>query len=412
MRPGLDAIRSVAVALGDPQKSFPALHVAGTNGKGAVCAILDACLRSAGFSAARYTSPHLVAINERFFVGGRPVDNSVLEAAASKVRAVAPEDMTFFEALTAVAFVIFAESQPHYAVVETGLGGRLDATNICRPAVSVITRIGRDHCEWLGETLPEIAAEKAGIAKSGVPLVLGRNNDEVKSAVSARAREAGAPFFYAPDLADESEIPAGFSLSGSFNMENAVTAIAALKVLLAARSGSIPPADQLAHERLPESVLRGMADVDWPGRFQRVGRFLVDGAHNPPAATALAAALARAGVPRRSLTLVAGFCADKEVDDVLRILAPFAARGAAVATNNPRSLSANEVAERMERAGIRSIAYGSLAEAIAAADEKDAGEHPCVLVCGSLFLAGEALALLGALPHGVPARFDPAERLA
>lgn len=394
MKPGLDTMRAIASALGEPQRRFRAIHIAGTNGKGAVAAMLDACLRADGARVGRYTSPHLVQLNERFFLDGRPVDDATLERLAAKAEDVLGrpgfEAVTFFEALTAVAFLLYAEAQVDWTVLECGLGGRLDATNVCEPALSVITRIGLDHCDWLGDTRAKIAAEKAGIVKPGVPVVLGANEPDVQSVVESRARELGAPYFYAPDLADESEISAGFSLGGRFNRENAVTALAALKVLL----GSLGAP-------LPSRVTDGLSHVVWPGRFQRVGRFLVDGAHNPPAAAALAAALDEAGL--KGLSLVAGFCGDKDVSDVLRILAPHVKAGFAVKTGNPRSLSAEATAEQMRAAGIPARAMPDLKAALAAAE----GE---TLVCGSLFLAGEALVALGAAPWAQH-RFDPSERL-
>ena len=402
MRPSLDAISGVCAALGDPQKKLRAIHVAGTNGKGAVCAMIDACLRSCGLRACRYTSPHLVRINERFFVDGKPVDDATLESAADKVFHADSDtnsQLTFFEALTAVAFIAFSEAKCDYAVLETGLGGRLDATNICVPEICVITKIGLDHCDWLGDTVEKIAAEKAGIIKKGVPVVLGKNDPAVIAVVKARASEVGAPFFYAPDMADESEGPDGFSLEGAFNRENAVTALAALKVL---KKGSRD----------------GLSNVVWPGRFQRVGRFIIDGAHNPPAARALAAALSKyapfAGpVP----TLIAGFCGDKDVDETLRILAPLVGKGIAVRTNNPRSLDPAELARKMESAGISAISCDSIQlalEKLGSVPKKTGSVPKCeavdVLICGSLFLAGEALAALGAFPWQTD-RFDAAEIL-
>ena len=402
MRPSLDAIRGVCAALGDPQKELRAIHVAGTNGKGAVCAMIEACLRSGGLRACRYTSPHLVRINERFFVDGKPVDDATLERAADKVFHADSDtnsQLTFFEALTAVAFIAFSEAKCDYAVLETGLGGRLDATNICVPEICVITKIGLDHCDWLGDTVEKIAAEKAGIIKKGVPIVLGKNEPEVIAVVKARASEVGAPFFYAPDMADESEVPDGFSLEGAFNRENAVTALAALKVL---KKGSRD----------------GLSNVVWPGRFQRVGRFIIDGAHNPPAARALAASLRKYAPFAGSVpTLVAGFCGDKDVDETLRILAPLVKKGIAVRTNNPRSLDPAELARKMESAGIPSISCDSIhlaLEKLGSVPSKT-GSVPSdgavdVLICGSLFLAGEALAALGAFPWQTD-RFDAAEIL-
>ena len=347
MKPGLETIRALCDALGNPQRKFPAIHVAGTNGKGAVCAILDAALRNVRMfegsnvqmRIGRYTSPHLVRINERFFLDGYPIDDRVLEKVADRVnsnirtiehsnnRTIEHSDIlepTFFEALTAVAFLLYAEAKVDYAILECGLGGRLDATNVCEPKLCVITKIGLDHWDWLGDTVEKIAAEKAGIVKPGVPVVLGLNEPPVRAVVEARAKEVGAPFHYAPDLASEDEIPADFSLAGSFNRENAVTALAALKVI----------------EHSNNRTIEQFSRVIWPGRFQRVGNFIVDGAHNPPAARALVRALESEDVRRKTIDLICGFCGDKDIGEVLSILAPLVKKGYAVKTNNPRSLSA------------------------------------------------------------------------
>ena len=437
MKPGLDAIAAVSEALGSPHLRLGrVVHVAGTNGKGATCAILDSCLRAAGFTSSRYTSPHLVALNERFLVNGRLADDAALDSAAARVAAVAPADLTFFEALTACGFLIFSEAKTDWTILETGLGGRLDATNICRPALSVITRIGLDHCDWLGDTIEKIAAEKGGIVKPGAPVVLGRNETAVRRVIEDIAKSRGAPFFYAPDLASEDEIPAGFSLSGSFNRENAVTALAALKVLFSLhaslfntesqrnrdshranrkikalctsaplclcvekvclesieesknRKSENPPS---SHFPLPSSILTGFSSVEWPGRFHKIGRFIVDGAHNPPAAKALAAALAEDS-PGERFALVAGFCGDKDVRATLAILAPFVDRAYAVRSANPRSLAPDALAAIMREAGLDASPCASLAKAFdQTGDER-------TLVCGSLFLAGEAVAALGAYP--------------
>ena len=405
MKPGLDAIRSVCACLDNPQRKFRAIHVAGTNGKGAVCAIIDSTLRAAGLRIGRYTSPHLVMLNERFFLDGVPLSDKTLEKHAKtvenvqckwglspKIGGLSPE-ITFFEALTAVGFLAFAEAKPDFAILECGLGGRLDATNVCDPAICVITRIGLDHCDWLGGTVETIAAEKAGIIKPGVPVVLGKNSPTVRAVVSARAAEVKAPFVYAPDIADESEIPDGFSLVGAFNRENAVTALATLKTLGHGQTAISP-----------EAISRGFASVIWPGRFQRVGNFIIDGAHNPPAAEALSATLAEASTRKKSLSLIAGFCGDKDVGRVLTLLAPFVRRAFAVRIDNPRSLSAEATAEAMHLAGMDSTPCDSLAEAIATV-----GDAP-TLICGSLFLAGEALVALGAYPWPHPRR-DPSEML-
>jgi dihydrofolate synthase/folylpolyglutamate synthase len=394
MRPGLDAIRALCAALGDPQKRFRAIHVAGTNGKGAVCALLSAALVEGRVVVGRYTSPHLVKLNERFCINDQPLSDDKLEKYAGNVESVLCQwgqtpEVTFFEALTAVGFLAFADAKVDVAVLECGLGGRLDATNVCEPELCVITRIGLDHCDWLGDTIDKIAAEKAGIVKPGVPVVLGANDENVRAVISSRAREVGAPFFYAPDLADESEIPSDMPLSGAFNRENAVTAIAALRVLA--------------------RPCTGFAKAVWPGRFQRVGDYIVDGAHNPPAATALASALSDE-FPGQALPMVAGFCGDKDVSQVLRTLAPHVSRCFAVRTNNPRSLSAEETAAKMREAGIPAEACGSLEVALSKSREGTGPDMP-TLVCGSLFLAGEALVALDAYPWGDVCRIDPSEAL-
>ena len=405
MKPGLETIRALLSELGSPERRVRAIHVAGTNGKGAFAAIADSVLRAAGKRMGRYTSPHLVRLNERFFLDGSPVCDATLARHAARVSEAVEGDvrfseLTFFEALTAVAFSLYGEESARsdrpldYVALETGLGGRLDATNVCAPAVTAITRIGLDHCDWLGNTVEAIASEKAGIVKPGVPIVLGRNERSVRAVVEARAKAVGAPFVYAPDVVAESEIPATFALGGTFNRENAVTALAALRTL-GARDGFALDED---------AVGRGLAAVAWPGRFQRIGRYIVDGAHNPPAARALAESLKATG---GRYALVAGFCGDKDVAETLRILAPFATRGLAVRTTNPRSLSDAETARLMAGAGIAAKPAGTLADALAELS-RDGNED--VLVCGSLFLAGEAIVRLGAYPWG-DARFDPSELL-
>ena len=397
MRPGLDAMRRVLAALGDPQLVVRPVHIAGTNGKGAVAAIVDAALGD----ALRYTSPHLVRLNERFTRGGVMLDDATLERAAARVFAAdAAGELTFFESLTAVAFLLAAEMRVPQAVFETGLGGRLDATNVCRPRLAVITRIGLDHCDWLGDTLARIAAEKAGIIKPGVSVVVGANAPEALAVIRAAAARASARFVYAPDIVTEAEIPADFALRGSFNRENAVTAIAALKTLLGV-------------ERLGLPMCARIATVRWPGRFERLGGFLVDGAHNPPGAAALVAALCMEypTLAEHSLELVFGCCADKDADAVIALLAPFVRRVWTVATHNPRALAAPAVAAKFAAAGVSATACGSVGEALARTGADLSGDPaapPAALVCGSLFLVGEALAALAAAPASRP---DPSEAL-
>ena len=266
-------------------------------------------------------------------------------------------------------------------MLECGLGGRLDATNICHPKLSVISRIGLEHCQWLGDTVEKIAGEKAGIIKRGVPVVLGRNEESAINVVRKRAEELDSRFYYAPDLVDEAEIPSGYSLCGAFNRENAITAIAAMKVLGCWN----------------ESTRKGFSDVVWPGRFQKIGNFIVDGAHNPPAASALVAALRREGLS--NLRLIAGFCSDKAIEETIEILNEVSSDAIAVPTTNARCVDCNALAERFRAHGFAAVSCNSLDEAI-----KLVSGAP-TLVCGSLFLAGETIVRLGAYPWQT-SRFD------
>ena len=388
---GLERVAAVLELMGSPQDDCPVIHVAGTNGKGSVSCMLAGILSAAGYKVGLFTSPHIIKYTERIKICGEDIPESAFADLIFEISSLSKKHdiyLTEFEMLTVLAFKWFSRSGCDICVVETGLGGRLDATNICRSELSVITRIGLDHCDWLGETVEKIAAEKAGIIKPGVPVVLGRNVESVCEVVRTRASELGAPFYFAPDIVSESELPKDLSLAGSFNRENALTALAALKVMAAKA-----PALNL------DLALKGFAKVIWPGRFQRVGRFLVDGAHNPPAARALAEALE----PNLKYELIAGFCGDKDVAETLRLLAPHVSRAFAVRTNNPRSLSAEETALKMQSAGLAAEPAPSLTEALRSSSGP-------TLVCGSLFLAGEALVELGVYPWG-PTRFDPSERL-
>ena len=421
VKPGLEAIRAVCAAMGNPQDSLRVVHVAGTNGKGAVCALIDSALRAAGFRAGRYTSPHLVSLNERFFLDGAPVSGSKLESAFRSLTVHFPlpnpqpstpnstrstrlpshvsklqtpnsrletlnSNLTYFELLTATAFELYARDRVDYLVLETGLGGRLDATNVVKkPTVCIITRIGLDHCDWLGHTIAEIAAEKGGIIKPEVPVVLGAMPDDARAVLERIAAERHAPCLYAPETVDEGSLPKKIALGGRFNRENAVTAFAALKVLGIEDS----------------AIARGFASVMWPGRYQRltVGdrRILVDGAHNPPAMRALVDSLksepqeSEGGFPVRSV--LCGFCGDKDVAANLKILQEVAETGFAVPIRNPRTLPPTRTAALMREAGFRSVMVcETLDEALDRAPDG-------TVVCGSLFLAGEVLERLGALPN-------------
>jgi dihydrofolate synthase/folylpolyglutamate synthase len=416
MRPGLETIQALLGRLGHPEREIAAIHIAGTNGKGAVAALCESVLRAAGYPVARYTSPHLVRLNERFLVNGAPVGDAALEAAAREVEAVvrafeaeSGSEVTFFECLTAVAFVLFRSQGVRLVALETGLGGRLDATNVVTPLVSVITRIGLDHCDWLGDTVEKIAAEKAGIVKPGRPVVCAAMPEEARAVVAAAAARGGSLFVDAAEAVavtvarsgldgqtlkittqERALPPVRLPLAGAFQVENVCAAVAALETVAAE---GLPISD--------EAFVRGLEGVCWPGRFQLARKtppVVVDGAHNPEGARALRQALKGCRV-KAPIGLVAGFCGDKDALAHLRVLAPVVKHAWGVATSNPRSLTADQTVGQMRLAGIGPAeACGSVREALDAACAWAREADGLVLVCGSLFLAGEALVALHAFP--------------
>jgi dihydrofolate synthase/folylpolyglutamate synthase len=416
MKPGLETIRALLEALGNPEREVAAIHIAGTNGKGAVAALCESVLRAAGYPVARYTSPHLVRVNERFLLNGSPAGEADLEAAAREVEAVARTvekqlnlEVTFFECLTAVAFVLFRRAGVKLVVLETGLGGRLDATNVVVPLVSVITRIGLDHCDWLGDTVEKIAGEKAGIIKLGRPVVCAAMPDEARAVIASAAAQRQSLFVDATEAVsaavtqsglegqtlkittqDRALPPVRLPLAGAFQVENVCAAIAALEQVSAC-GVAIPDA----------AFVKGLESVCWPGRFQLASKeppVIVDGAHNPEGARALRQALKSCKV-KAPVGLVAGFCGDKDALSHLRTLAPAVKRAWGVAVSNPRSLTAEQTVGLMLMAGIdEADPCASVEAALRAACEWAREVHGVVLVCGSLFLAGETLVALGAFP--------------
>jgi len=412
VRPGLDTIRALLAALGNPQDALRCVHVAGTNGKGAVCALVDSALRAAGYRTARFTSPHLLSVNERFCLDGEPVSDAALAEVAGDVFAAVDRVsaqglvVTFFECLTAMAFVLFRKAAPDVVVLETGLGGRNDATNVLSDVlVSVITRIGLDHCEWLGTTYAEIAAQKAGILHPGRPVVCGAMPESARETVARFASLDGCPFTAADEhvavegirplvltTAIRNPPPIALALEGAYQVENAMTALTAIDVLC--KDWGFHVSDM--------AVRAGFEQVVWPGRFQRVVRegvtFIVDGAHNPDGAMALRDSLRSAHL-NAPIAFVCGFCGDKDVLANLRVLSALSTEGWAVPLSNMRSLDPAKVAERMALAGFVSAnACATLGDGLerAKAWARRTGGVP--VVCGSLFLAGEALLALDSFP--------------
>lgn len=419
----LERMRRLLAELGHPERRVPpVIHVAGTNGKGSTVAFLRAMLEASGRSVHVYTSPHLVRFHERIRLGepGRSafVGEAALEEAllrAEKVNAGAP--ITVFEITTAAAFLLFAENPADVMLLEVGLGGRLDATNVVdRPLASMITPVSLDHCKFLGDTVAEIAAEKAGILKHGVPGIVAAQTSEAMDVIESVAARRGAPLHTSgqdwqareeggrlvfEDEAGLLDLPLP-RLIGRHQIENAGAAIAALRVL---GRGPLRVA--------PTAIEAGLGAVEWPGRLQRLthGRLVerippgaelwVDGAHNPAGGQAAAGALGELEerVPR-PLVLVAGMLDTKDADGFLQAFSGMAAHVHAVPIEtSDAGRPAAQVAEAAWRAGIAGTSYASIEEALSGIARTIYERPPRILVTGSLYLVGEALASNGTPPQ-------------
>jgi len=411
---GLGKVHRLLAGIGDPQDAFHAVHVAGTNGKGSVVRMLAEILRLAGHHVGTTTSPHLVRFTERIDIDGEAVSEDEVRAGLLRIRPVvetldaAAEPPTFFEVVTALAFHVFRERGVEWAVVETGLGGRLDATNVLRPRLTVITNVERDHQAFLGEHVAEIAYEKAGIMKSGVPCVTAARGDAlvVLKAVShemeAPMSIIGEDYHAVPDVnglrlvTPTGEARFDLALPGEHQIENAAVAVASADALRA--QGVDVPAvavrQALAHVRVPgrlESfhVRRRALDPDGAGPDRAV-EVLLDGAHNEAAA----AALRRHLVHRdwAGFHLVTGFNADKAWEASLDQWAPLAGHVWGVPLRNPRSLDPQCMADPVRGYGVPFDGRADVADALLAAVRAGAER---ILVAGSLYLVGEARAVLG-----------------
>jgi dihydrofolate synthase/folylpolyglutamate synthase len=400
----LDRIERLLAALSNPQDALPpVIHVAGTNGKGSTVATLRACLEAAGFRVHVFTSPHLVRFNERIRVAGAPIEDVVLADLLEECeRANAGAPITFFEVATTAAFLAFGRTPADFTLLEVGLGGRLDTTNVVRhPAVTAITPISLDHQAFLGDTVAQIAGEKAGILKPGVPAVIGPQLDEAERVIEARAARIGSPLHRwqrewrseprAGGMRYEGErwrldLPLP-SLSGAHQLLNAGTAIACLEQLAGFSLSAAAIADGLRH-------------IDWPARLQRLQRgtllemlppgweLWLDGGHNPAAGEVLAAVAA--GWRERPLYLVVGMLNTKDAAGFLAPLAPHARSLHAVAIpgeENP--LPAEAIVAAAASVGMRAEAASSITAALR--DIAGRAGPARVLICGSLHLAGVVL---------------------
>ncbi len=419
IRPGLERIEGLLALVSHPEAALRILHVGGTNGKGSVSALAESILRSAGRRTGLYTSPHLLDPAERIRIAGAPIAPAALAAHVAQLApALDAGGVTFFEAMTAVAFAAFRDAGVEAAVVEVGMGGRWDATNVGAPLTSVITRIDYDHQAYLGSRLEEIAAEKAAIIRGGVALSAAQL-PEAREVIAARCRDLGVPLLVEgadlrvtavrSDLRGHRLHVAGpgwalrdldVALPGLFQPANALLGVAAARAF--ASAAGLP---------LPEAAIRaGCAAVRWPGRFQVIelgpaGRptLVLDGAHNPGGAAALAASLTHYFRDRR-LTLVLGISADKDRAGILKALAPLAARLVLTAAANPRATPPGELLAELQPVEAEVALARDAAEALRGALADPAADVVCV--AGSLFLVADALRWLrdqGVLGREVPA---------
>jgi dihydrofolate synthase / folylpolyglutamate synthase len=401
------AIRRVLDALGRPERAYPSAIVAGTNGKGSTCAMLAAILDRAGYRTGLYTSPHLVRVNERICVAGHEISDSEFASVFTETWQAGQEvadrespvrPLSFFELLTATAFLHFAREQVDFAVLEVGMGGRLDATNVTEPRVAVITNVDLDHEEFLGRTHAAIAREKAGIIKPGRPVISGCRHPAARQVIRDRANETGAELLELSDFANITHLDRGADgcftfdlalnghsfpsltsgLAGKFQVANAVAAAAAAWTL---RQEGMVISD--------EAIRRGLGQVRWPGRLQVIHHeplVLLDGAHNPAAAREVADFI-REQFPKRKLRLVYGSMRDKSIEEIASLLFPLAEEVYLTKTSVARAASPEEIIERAGRQAFRAFTdpdpAAALERAVQASSESDV-----VLAAGSLYLVG------------------------
>jgi dihydrofolate synthase/folylpolyglutamate synthase len=400
---GLDTTRELLAGLGHPERRFSSLHIGGTNGKGSTAAIVASVLQAAGYRVGLYTSPHLVDFRERIQVAGAPIEEERVAELTASLREAAGEslDPTFFEFTTAMAFQHFAEAGVDVAVVEVGLGGRFDATNVLTPVASAITNVALDHQEYLGHSIPAIAFEKAGIVKPGVPVIVGRVDDDAAAVIEGVATERGASLYrlarefhaegscarfrYAGRERAWDEL--GCPLEGRHQLDNAACALALLEVA----SGRGVPVVEAA-------VRKGLRQVRWEGRLETVERrpwLVLDGAHNPAAASVVAAYL---GEFRREhggarVIAVAGMMRDKDREEFFARLLPQADEIIVTQARVPRAAAPHELGASVAACGRTAQVVPDPHDALALA-RRMATPDDLILVTGSLMLVGEVKALL------------------
>jgi dihydrofolate synthase/folylpolyglutamate synthase len=404
----LENITVLAERLGRPDRAYPSVHIAGTNGKGSTAAFLESILRIAGLRTGLNTSPHLERINERVRINGDDISDELFAQTLTRIRDLIEQLLaegklrahpTYFESVTALAFEVFARSAVESAIFETGLGGRLDATNIITPLATIITRIDFDHENFLGHSLAEIAGEKAGILKPGIPVIITAQLPEAREVLLARAKQISAPvidtfaeYRSGPESnregcfrAQVTEIATGWSvmlapgLPGRFQLQNALNAAAAARVL-----------QSRGHAISDDAIARGIATAEWPGRIEKINTLpdiYLDGAHNPGAARELAKFIQENFVDRKIFMLF-GALRDKAVDEVAGLLFPLAAEVIFTEARTIRAISARQLAEIAGHHAPHFSVVPSAEQAFDAALAK-AAPVDAIFITGSLYLVGQ-----------------------
>lgn len=403
----LERMFALLEALGHPQRGYPVIHVAGTKGKGSTCALAAAALTAGGFRTGLYTSPHLQDFAERIQINGRPIGHAELVELVEQVKpAVAGiPRLTTFEITTALAFLYFAQQKVDAAVIEVGLGGRLDATNVVVPRISVITSLSYDHMAVLGNTLAQIAGEKAGIVKPGLPVVSAPQEAEALAVIEQTAQERGCPLTL---VGRDVSFEAGeHSLDGqSFTLTGAGGRRAAFHIPLLGRHQIVNAATAWAALRVSgldldeEAIRRGFAAVRWPARFQVVRReppVVLDSAHNADSFEKLAQTL-EDYFPDRPVTLIFGSSEDKDLAGMLKALGRRLALILATRADHPRALAAENIVEQARQMGMRCEAVVPVEAALARALE-EAGEEGLALSAGSIFVTAEVKTAWEKLTH-------------
>jgi dihydrofolate synthase / folylpolyglutamate synthase len=393
---GLSSTARLMAGLGNPQQHLRFLHIAGTNGKGSVAAMLSAILTLTGYNVGFYSSPHLINFAERFRLRDQDISDDEVLSLINQVKRVvaADEPPTFFEFVTAMALLYYAQKKADPVILETGMGGKLDATNIVHPLLSVITNIAMDHREYLGNSLQAIAAEKAGIIKAGVPVITFVRQPSALIPIQAAAAALHSPVYYGgKDFTARGQGDGRFryqglnkifrglktNLIGRHQYRNAAVALAAIEIL------------EEEGWNIPEEIIRqGLRQVRWPGRLEVISErplLLLDGAHNPAAATILAQALKN--LSYRRLIMVLGIMADKDIDGILRRLLPLADVAIFSRPQYIRAATPEKVKTLAKDLSPENYVIADLAEAIAKAREL-AGPDDLIVITGSLFTIGEA----------------------